>query len=197
LAVGGASTFTSAYASRLRNVEVNGRYERTDWLDYIVGFRYLDLGESLDITQSAIGGLPPGSTASYAIASHNHLAGFQIGLDAHFWDCRRFSLDGTLKAGIFGNDATNSALATVPGAGLASAASKSGVAGLTELDFTGTYHINDCWAVRGGYQLLWVEGAALATNQLAVSNPLTGTAAVDTNATAFYHGAFVGLEFRR
>jgi hypothetical protein len=198
LNVGGTSTFTSAYASRLRNVEVNGRYELANWLDFIAGFRYLELSESLDITRSAIAGLPAGSTASYAIDAHNHLSGFQLGLDAHLWDCCRFSLDGTMKAGIFGDDATNSVLVTLPGPDpLASAAGKSHVAGVAELDFAGTYHLTDCWAVRGGYQLLWVDGAALATNQVAVSNPLAGTATVDTNATAFYHGAFVGLEFRR
>jgi hypothetical protein len=82
-------------------------------------------------------------------------------------------------------------------ASLASSAGKSRTAGAAELDFAATYRFTDCWAVRGGYQLLWIDGAALATNQVAVSNPLAGTATVDTNATAFYHGAFVDLEFRR
>ncbi len=195
IALGGPSTYTATCGSALRNLEVNGRYELADWLDFIAGFRYLELGESLNISQT-IGALSPGS---YSITAHNRLPGFQLGMDAHLWDCCRFSLDGTFKAGIFNDDATNSALLTLPGAAdpLASAASKSRVAGLAELDFAGTYHISDDWAIRGGYQLLWIDGVALASSQVAVSNPILGTAAVDDHATAFYHGAFVGLEFRR
>ena len=193
--LGRQSTLTSTYGSSLRNVEINARNELADWLDFIAGFRYLELGESLDITQT-VARFTPGN---YAITAHNRLPGFQLGLDAHLWDCCRFSLDGTVKAGIFSDDATNSVLATLPGSprSLASAASKSHVAGVAELDFAGTYHINDCWAVRAGYQLLWIDGVALATSQVGVSNPIFGTATVDTGATAFYHGAFVGLEFRR
>ncbi len=58
----------------------------------------------------------------------------------------------------------------------------------------GLYQLNDYWWVRGGYQLLWIEGAALASDQVAVSDPFHGHAAIDTNGSPFFHGAIIGLE---
>ncbi len=69
------------------------------------------------------------------------------------------------------------------------------------LALTGKYAITANLSARAGYQLLWIDGVALAPDQIAVSNPdivpAHSYATVSTSGSPFYHGAFVGLEFQR
>jgi hypothetical protein len=49
-------------------------------------------------------------------------------------------------------------------------------------------------AVRGGYQLMWLEGVALAPEQIPVNNLIApAIAAVDTSGGLFLDGATVGF----
>jgi hypothetical protein len=64
-------------------------------------------------------------------------------------------------------------------------------------DLEARYFRVDGWAVRAGYQVLWLEGVATASNQIAASVPVGGTARVDATGGLFYHGALVSLEFSR
>jgi hypothetical protein len=54
-------------------------------------------------------------------------------------------------------------------------------------------------SVGGGYQLLWLDGVALASQQPSVNPPpvLGPATSVATTGDLFYNGAFVGLEYRR
>jgi hypothetical protein len=185
------------YGSALHNVEMNLRRDLGCWGQFLVGFRYMDLRENgLTIVQDILD--DPVNHATYGIEARNHLAGFQIGVDGHLWSRGRFTVDGLLKAGIYDNDASNGVLITEDvGPGYASAAHDNHTAFVGDLALTGVYDLNDCWSVRAGYQLLWMEGVALASDQVAASDPSGGTASVATNGSPFYHGAFVGLEFRR
>jgi hypothetical protein len=63
-----------------------------------------------------------------------------------------------------------------------------------ELGVMGACYLTEHLALRGGYRLLWIDGAALATDQLAVSNFLTHTG-IDAAGDAFYHGPSAGLEY--
>lgn len=189
-----ASDIAGAYSSQLYSFEINGRNEITDRLTFLAGFRYVDLQEELGLTQDVLAV----HRIDYAFNARNHLAGFQMGLDSQLLTWRRVSVEGILKAGIYGNSADNDAAITVAGAPAGySSASKCGAAFVGELDFAALYAITDHLAVRGGYQMLWIDGVALASRQLEVSDPLSHTGAVDARGTVFYHGAFVGLEYRR
>ena len=46
----------------------------------------------------------------------------------------------------------------------------------------------------GLYRLLWVDGVALATDQMAASDFLFASG-INATGDAFYHGAFVGLQY--
>ena len=56
-------------------------------------------------------------------------------------------------------------------------------------------HITDRLSARLGYMALWIEGVALAPEQLDNSDPSSGTASLDNSGGVFYHGGFVGLEY--
>lgn len=186
----------ASYGSELHNVEVNGRRPIRDWLSLVAGFRYLELNEGLTIFQD----IGPGTNlARAAVDATNHLAGFQLGLDGRVWSRGRLELDCVLKAGIYANDAENGVRITQTASlpPMASAASANHTAFVGEIDLTGLYRLNRNWAIRGGYQLLWIEGVALASDQVAVSDPDNGAATLDASGSPFYHGAFVGLEFSR
>ena len=68
------------------------------------------------------------------------------------------------------------------------------VAFVGELGLTGAYQINDCWTVRGGYQVIWVDGIALAPDQLDDSDITTGVATLDTSGHPIYHGFVLAAE---
>ena len=53
--------------------------------------------------------------------------------------------------------------------------------------------LTDHLALRGGYRLLWLDGVALASDQLAVSDFANGSGFNDSG-NVFYHGAFAGFE---
>lgn len=192
----GDGSVNALYRSELHNVELNGWRQLTPWLSFLAGFRYLSLEEQLITESEIIDG--PRSVALGTVRASNDLFGFQIGADARVWSGPCLDLNCVLKAGVYSNDPSNSAVLIIDGITVGqSRASERHTTFVGELDFSGTYRLNPCWAVRGGYQLLWIEGVALASDQLAVSAPTEGIATVDTGGSPFYHGAFVGLEFRR
>jgi hypothetical protein len=105
-------------------------------------------------------------------------------------------VDGLVKMGAFNNAAGNNVFITQSaGPSYHSFASENHTTFAGELAFTEVYQLNCHWSLRGGYQLLWLQGVALASDQVAVSDPVRGTATVNTNGAPFYHGAVFGLEF--
>jgi hypothetical protein len=52
-------------------------------------------------------------------------------------------------------------------------------------------------SLRGGYQLLWIDEIALATEQASVNSAdfTTAITALDSSASLFYHGANAGMEY--
>jgi hypothetical protein len=190
------STVAGSYASQLYSVEINARRPLCEWLTLLLGFRFLELDESgLTISQD-IG--PGANTANYSIKSQNCLPGFQIGWDSQIPVGRRLVVQAIGKAGIYGNRATNNvAITQTVGAGFGSVDIAAQTAFVGQLDFAASYAVTDHLSVRGGYQLLWLEGIATAAEQVNVSDPANGIGGIAATNGVFYHGAFVGLEYRR
>ena len=135
---------------------------------------------------------------SQAINTHNHMYGFQIGEDALLLErTGRLRINGFAKIGIFHNAADqNSNLVDPANFGeLSVVASGSHTAFLCELGLIGSYQVTQHVALRGGYQVMWIEGVALAPGQIPVANLVAGTADIATSSGLFYHGATVGMEF--
>ena len=186
------------YTSDLHSAEVNfvhccaGCGRSLEWL---AGFRYLDLGERIGITafDSAE------STTRYDVRTSNHLYGAQLGARARrCLGC--WSWEATGKAGIYGNDMQQhqAPIIDFPDFEFRSArgSSDGDVAFVGDLNFSGSYQLTRVWGVRAGYNLIWIEGVALRTDQLDFTNvPGSGTDLV-SGAGVFLHGVNVGLEAR-
>ena len=60
----------------------------------------------------------------------------------------------------------------------------------------GVYCLTERLSLRASYNVLWVDSVALASDQIAASNLVLGTG-INPDGDVFYHGAMVGLEYRR
>ena len=182
-------TISGRYASELHNAEINGRQQLNDRLSVLAGFRYTELDEHLAANLNAA--VP----FNYDCATRNRLFGFQMGGQATLWNQGGpFTLDAGGKAGIFSNAAAQNStistgLVTLPATGR-----DDRTAFLGEVGITGTCQLTDHLAMRGGYRLLWIDGVALASDQMSVSD-FANNAGLQGNGDAFYHGAFAGLEY--
>lgn len=191
------------YTSQLNNAEINRvccccccdcptRCRSVEWL---YGFRYLNLNENFSITATDF----QESTTTYRIRTNNNLFGAQVG--SRLRHCYgRWSWEGTGKAGIFGNAAEQigSPIVDFPGFLIrpTQSASRGQVAFVGDLNLSGIYQINSVWGVRTGYNLIWVEGVALAPNQLDFTNTPTSGTQLSSNGGVFLHGLNIGLEAR-
>lgn len=185
---------TSTYKTSLNSVEFNVRKRVWPNVSLLAGFRYLSFDERMSAEGTII---PAGPSSGVSIGSSNDLFGLQIGADTILWsNGRRFRIESAIKAGVYGNSAGSSLLLGDPsgGGGFAATNSRGHAAFVGDLNFTGVYQLSDRWAVRGGYQLLWLSGVAVASEQLKDVNVLAGD--LNTNVThgAFFHGATVGIE---
>lgn len=70
------------------------------------------------------------------------------------------------------------------------------MAGWAGTGIAGDYLLTDRWSVRGGDRLLWIDGVALATDQVAASD-FAFDRGTDPTGDVFYHGAFVGMHYVR
>jgi hypothetical protein len=199
-------TVNMDYRSQLQGAEINfpccsccedpcGQYATSrEWL---LGFRYLRLNEDLHIS----GAKPVGSlieTAYYDVASRNDLYGGQFGVRLR--RCRgQFSWEGTAKIGIYYDQAgQDQVFVDYPNFFLRDPTSANGgsVACVSDLNLTAIYQLNDTWGLRVGYNAMWIQGVAMAPDQLDFSFASTSGADLNTAGGMFLHGVNVGLESR-
>jgi hypothetical protein len=167
-------------------------------VEWFAGFRYMYLGEDLDIsTQRTVSSrLEDGN---YNIRTTNSLFGAQLGARLRRMG-PRFGWETTGKAGIFGNAAQENQWATdFPNHTVRPTVSSSGggVAFVGELGLSALYRLTDVWNLRAGYNVMWIEGLALAPDQLDfnfASSPSGNQ--LHNGGGMFLHGVNVGLEAR-
>jgi hypothetical protein len=188
LLIGADAILLSGLQSNFNSIEVNVRENVTEYLTLLAGFRWINLNERF----SYLFTIPPLASIVGSTQADNNLLGFQVGADGVLYDMGRFRFDGIAKAGIYGNLAQNqSAIVGIPVPGaLAFSHDTTDLAFEADARIGGTYFLTDRFAVRGGYQVMWLEGVALAAEQIAVTDwgNLRG---VDTSGSPFYHGAYV------
>ncbi len=190
-----SNQMTVTTSGELHSFEVNRIRRICDWT-VLGGFRYFRLEDALNIRA----GDPDTSGSDYHIDAVNNLFGVQAGLRRSGQiNCLGWDVSG--KAGLFGNSATQNQFVTdFPNPNppyylrdpLHSSASN--VAFVGELNLGVSYQLTERLAARAGYKLLWVEGVALAANQLDFDYPGSTSASVANGGGVFLHGAFAGLE---
>jgi hypothetical protein len=187
-----------SYTSQLQNVEINACRSLNDCVGVLADVRYLQLDDRILVSELTTG---KGFDATQRLDGFSDMVGFQIGGDAVLLRRGRLSLDTSLKAGIYDDMARNAFTydSTALAVHSASGASASNVAFCGEVGITATYDLTQRLSLRGGYQLLRLDGVALASQQSIVNPPpLLGAATtVATRGDVFYNGAFIGLEYRR
>ena len=186
-----------SYSSRLNNAEVNFRApvaRRGRWTrENLLGIRFVEWNESFNLT-----GQDQFFNVSENLNTHtsNSLLGTQIGTAVRGnWD--RWSLNMTGKSGLFMNFVSerfsnlNSSGVTTgfpPGfAPITRGKVSTEVAGVFDFSAIATYRINANWSARGGYQVLYLAGVALASQQLS---------GFSHGGDVFLHGPSGGFEFR-
>ncbi len=192
------TTMNSSYtASNLLNFELNARKQVNSDLQLLVGFRYFGFNEGVGINLASD---PFSYYSTHQIGATNHLYGAQIGADKRLWQHGRFQLEGIVKAGLYGNQSGNSTQVFVQdevGTAYSTSASQTRASFLGEIGLAGLYKLTDHLAFRATYQAFWLEGVALASNQIGTSDPLNGVASVNNSSGAVFHGGFLGLEYTR
>jgi Putative beta barrel porin-7 (BBP7) len=160
------------------------------------GFRYLRIDDDLMIAarRAEEGGNEHGS---YDVDAANNLYGGQVGVRLRRC-CGLWSLEGTAKAGLYYNHADQSQTVTdFPNFRVRDTSSNDdNLAFLAELNASVIRQVADHCYVRAGYNLILIDGIALAPHQLDFT--LTGTSgtATKTSGTMLLHGVNIGVEFR-
>lgn len=188
----GATALTGGDLTSLHSTEVNWLHPMGDRCTFLAGFRWIELHD--DLTYNIVF---PAFNANYKWDENNHLYGAQTGMILNLWNLNSpFKLDAGLKAGIYGNVADN-AFSLVPSTGgfFGGGGHENDAAFAGEIDVTGAYCITDHIAIRGGYQVLWLDGLALATNQAANATAHSTQAGIDTGDKLLYSGATAAVEF--
>ena len=197
-----AESITTQYGSQLHSVEANcikrvcehcccSCYKRVDWF---AGFRYLSWDEDLGL----LGNNQGVADANYTVDTTNNLYGAQIGSRIRSYrGCWGWELTG--KAGLFANDASQRQLIVdelgVNDFMLRNASGNgSGTAFVGELGLSTLVRLSDSCGFRGGYNLLWVQGLALAPDQLDFTDTASSGTGLHRSGGSLLHGFSVGLE---
>jgi hypothetical protein len=189
------------YATKLYDAELNARWDPGYRVTLLAGFRWVNLGENLQ------GALSPGTFSwekpFWNGTTTNNLYGFQIGADGKIWERGRFSIDGLVKAGIYDNNAeSTTAVSVIHKSSFSGSASTNDAAFVGETGLQCKYQVNKRLLLRAGYEVLWLQGVALAPEQIQETYITTKwhdstvqALGVNCSSGVFYHGATAGLEY--
>lgn len=195
------------YASTFDNFEVNFRRR---WMapncryqgSWLAGVRYFKLDEDFQyITVNDLNGI-----ADFDVNTNNSLTGFQVGGDLWLCIIPGLRIGGEFKAGVFGNH--NSQGTTISATSLAvpfqEVVKSNDVAFVTNADLMMLYRLNYNWTFKLGYQFLFVDGVALASENFNPTPPaifagvpgnVIREPALNDNGNVFYHGLMIGGEY--
>ncbi len=190
------SQIDTEYESQFHSAELNVlRDSSCDWLTWLAGFRWVGLDEEMNFT--ARFGTPGnfGNPFYYTYATRNDLYGGQIGAVVTLWDrCGPFRANCLTRAGLYGNTASNQ-YDEVDSLGqyvLLSTDQSTTTAFVGDVNLTAAYQLTEHIALQGGYQLLWIQGVAVAGDQ-PVTIDLANHNGMANNGGVFYHGAMASI----
>lgn len=180
------------YRSKLHSTEVNLRVPTSERLTWLGGFRWLELSETLNYDIDLLSLV----NNDFRWNTNNHLYGGQLGVDLQLWDLTSpLSINSTLKAGLYGNNADNHFRYKVNNISvLQGGRDASDVAFVGDIGVNLSYRVTRHLSLMGGYQLLWVNGVALASDQSAYTLQQLDVDVVTTQGDVFYHGALTGAQ---
>lgn len=197
----GAKHVDVNYLSELHNVEANYLCDRGCVLTPLIGFRYVNLNERFNFwSTDTHDGID--ETGVYRISTDNNLVGGQIGaaLNRQFSD--RFCWNFAIKAGAFANFAhqhtgmyDHEDHYVITKRNFSDDGTKFAFVG--EINLGLVYQLTQCMSVSAGYQVTWLEGVALAPEQLDYTTTASSGRHLNDNGGVFYDGGYVGLVITR
>lgn len=187
---GTATAYSAEYQSDLNSAEVNLRLLPRYGLTPLVGIRWLQLTEDLELVETAT----PTTGAFASVA--NDLTGLQVGLEADLWNRDdRLRIETSIKMGLYGNDiglVASEQNAGVPFSALNRSFEQTST--VTEVRMTFVYRPCPYLAFRVGYSGLWMSDLATIGDQLSRFNIGTGAGALQSSTVGF-HGGHMGFEW--
>ena len=177
---------------------------------WLVGIRYARVHEKLrwlsiaERDSNGDGLLDTGGEGYYNLDATNYMTGAQLGGDT--WFCLlpglNFGIDG--KLGIYGNNASQRTsmysidfqddfIGILP----VEKVSNDKVTFIGELNLLMTYRLNHKFTLRGGYNMVFIDGVATAMNNFNPDIPqlTTRTPFLSDSASLFYDGFSIGAEY--
>lgn len=206
-------------ATNLYSAELNGRWDLSSRITVLAGVRWLQLNDKLvgtlrppDLTAPTwkqtcpfcdIFHITPGGPAGnyppfWTTGTTNNLYGAQIGVEGKILELGLFSLDGTLKAGVFDNNATQLTGISLQKVVYPLSATTNRVAFAGEASVQLKYRLTQELALKAGYQALWLDRVALAPGQIQETyTTQSGVRALGVNcgSSVLFQGATFGLEY--
>jgi hypothetical protein len=199
------------YDTDLDSVEVNLRHAWTtpsyrlngSWL---LGMRYVKYYEQLQYNTLVTPHFDPinqvnrqQASLQYNVFTRNELVGPQLGTELVTCLFPSLMLGGEAKAGVFLNFAEQDTAITssVQANGINEAAQDDDVALVTEGSVFLIYQFHPLLKLRGGYQVLFMQGLANAMDNFNSQAPFATvprSVFLDQEGSAFFHGATLGLE---
>ncbi|NUQ61788.1 MAG: hypothetical protein HUU20_04825 [Pirellulales bacterium] len=203
--------------SELYSTEFNFRRPIAPWLTPMIGFRWVELQEAYAAAALERPAVVADVDRLHVVAyeTHNHLYGLQCGADLSLLNRGGpLRINSSIKGGVYFNDADLVAaresftIASGPDGAIVETESfreavdeESHVSFLSEITFGATWQVRNWLAFRGGWQLLWLEGVAMAPEQLATTvlgdprmDGSPSEARANTDGSTFYHGPYASIE---
>lgn len=194
-----------SYTSTLDNLEWNLRR----WILYgpgqlqasvLLGGRYMNVDERFGYYTESTS--PANASVSVATDTENRMIGAQIGAMFEFFVDPGWWIDCEIKGGVFSNEArqtTAFAPVNVPDYpnGHVGSRTEDVTSWVLDLRLNATALITPNLAVIGGYHALWLDGLALASENMSqdVDVLASGPAMLVDNGKVVYHGPHLGLSW--
>ena len=168
------------------------------WLtdDWLVGFRYVGVEEQSSLYLVCC---PEDLPVDYRVKTRNNMFGAQVGRRMR-WTWSNWALEGWAKAGLLGNSQEGIQPPLIDYTGTqqrpAYSAWRGQVGFIGDINLSAVYRLTDVWGIRAGYNLIWIDGLALAPNQynFSVDDPISPI--LVSGGGIFMNGANLGLEAR-
>jgi len=194
-----------SYTSSLDNLEWNLRR----WILYgpgqlqasvLVGGRYMNIDERFGYHTESTS--PANASVSVATDTENSMLGAQIGAMFEFFVDPGWWIDCEIKGGVFSNEASQRTVFTPVNVldypnGNVGRRDENITSWVLDLRLNATVLITPRLAVIGGYHALWLDGLALASENMSqdVDVLASGPALLVDNGKVVYHGPHLGLSW--
>ena len=212
--------------TNLYSAEANGRLALSSRVTVLAGFRWLQLNDTLQGTLSpgdrsaptwknscnasnctlidVAQAQPVGTSGNYppfwSTNTANNLYGLQIGVDGKIFELGRFSVNGQIKIGLFDNNAEQSTGVSLEKVVYPASATANRAAFVSEAGLQLKYQLMDGLALKAGYEVLWLDGVALAPGQIqetltTQSSTPVHALGVNSGSSVLFQGFTAGLEY--